>query len=95
MFDRRRVLSGMGSALAFHVPGLGSRLALSQERPPLVSGLPAGVYDTAHCRGRSRGESGRFDAPQRHDVIRIARGNGLKSGANCLGQGIPVERLLE
>jgi DMSO/TMAO reductase YedYZ molybdopterin-dependent catalytic subunit len=45
--DRRRVLSGMGSALAFAVPGLASRWALSQERPPLVSGLPAGVYDTA------------------------------------------------
>jgi hypothetical protein len=43
----------------------------------------------------SRGESGRFAAPQRHDVIRIARGNGLKSGANCRGQGIPSERLLE
>ena len=43
----------------------------------------------------SRGESGRFAAPQRHDVISIARGNGLKSGANCLGQGIPPERLLE
>ena len=47
MFDRRRILTGMGSALAFAVPGLAPRLALSQERPPLVSGLPAGVYDTA------------------------------------------------
>jgi hypothetical protein len=37
----------MGSALAFAVPGLAPRLALSQERPPLFPGPPAGVYDTA------------------------------------------------
>src|SRR6516225_4846685 len=47
MFDRRGVLAGMGSALAFAVSGLAPRLALSQERPPIVPGLPAGVYDTA------------------------------------------------
>ena len=33
--------------LAFAVSGLAPRLALSQERPPIVPGLPAGVYDTA------------------------------------------------
>ena len=47
MFDRRRILTGMGSALALAGPGLVPRWALAQQRPPLVSGLPTGVYDTA------------------------------------------------
>jgi DMSO/TMAO reductase YedYZ molybdopterin-dependent catalytic subunit len=47
MFDRRRVLAGMGSALALAGSGLIPRWVLAQQRPSLVSGLPAGVYDTA------------------------------------------------
>ena len=47
MFDRRKVLTGIGSALALAGPGLVPRLALSQQRAPLVSGLPTGIYDTA------------------------------------------------
>src|SRR5271165_1477140 len=47
MVDRRRVITGMGSALASAVVGLAPRITLSQERPPLVPGLPEGVYDTA------------------------------------------------
>jgi DMSO/TMAO reductase YedYZ molybdopterin-dependent catalytic subunit len=47
MFDRRRVLAGMGSAVALAGSGLIPRWALAQQRPALASGLPAGVYDTA------------------------------------------------
>src|SRR4051794_41517950 len=46
MFDRRKVLTGLaGGAAALAAPGL-PRLALGQQ-PPLVPGLPSGVYDTA------------------------------------------------
>lgn len=47
MIDRRMVVTGMGTALASAVTGLTPRMTLSQERPPLVPGLPEGVYDTA------------------------------------------------
>jgi len=47
MLQRRRVLQGLGGALAFGVPALGSRPALPAGPPYLPSGLPAGVYDTA------------------------------------------------
>ena len=47
MFDRRKVLTGLaGGAAALAAPGL-PWLALGQQRPSLVSGLPSGVYDTA------------------------------------------------
>ena len=47
MFDRRKVLTGLaGGAAALAAPGL-PRLALGQQRPSLVPGLPNGVYDTA------------------------------------------------
>ncbi len=46
MFDRRRVLTGIGSGLALAGSGLLPRWALSQQQPPLVAGLPEGVYDT-------------------------------------------------
>jgi DMSO/TMAO reductase YedYZ molybdopterin-dependent catalytic subunit len=47
MFDRRRVLTGIGSGLALAGSGLMPRWAMAQQRPPLVAGLPEGVYDTA------------------------------------------------
>ncbi|MBV8504986.1 MAG: molybdopterin-dependent oxidoreductase [Alphaproteobacteria bacterium] len=47
MIDRRAVVTGIGGALASGVAGLTPRTTLSQERPPLVPGLPQGVYDTA------------------------------------------------
>src|SRR3954451_543765 len=48
MFDRRKVLTRLaGGAVVLAAPGLLPRLALGQQRPPLVSGLPGGVYDTA------------------------------------------------
>ena len=47
MLDRRKLLTGLaGGAAALAAPGL-PRLALGQQRPSLVSGLPSGVYDTA------------------------------------------------
>src|SRR5215472_13563491 len=46
--SRRRFLQRAGAgALALASPGLDRRPAWSQERPALVPGLPAGVYDTA------------------------------------------------
>src|SRR5215469_13183676 len=46
--SRRRLLQRAGTgALAFAWPGLEWLPAWSQERPALVPGLPAGVYDTA------------------------------------------------
>jgi hypothetical protein len=46
--NRRRLLQRAGiGALALAWPGPNPRLAWSQQRPPLVPGLPAGVYDTA------------------------------------------------
>ena len=46
--SRRRLLQRGGTgALALAWPGLDGRPASSQERPALVPGLPAGVYDTA------------------------------------------------
>ena len=47
MFNRRKMLTGLaGGAAVLAAPGL-PRLALGQQRPSLVSGLPSGVYDTA------------------------------------------------
>lgn len=47
MLERRSVLQGLGSMLAFAAPGLLSRSAASAAPPYLTFGLPAGVYDTA------------------------------------------------
>jgi len=47
MLERRRVLRGLGGALAFAVPELASRHASLSERPDLTFGLPAGEYETA------------------------------------------------
>jgi len=47
MLQRRRVLQGLGGALAFAVPGLGARSAFPAAPPYLTFGLPTGVYDTA------------------------------------------------
>jgi len=47
MLQRRRVLQGLGGALAFAVPELGSRPAFPAGPSYLTFGLPAGVYDTA------------------------------------------------
>src|SRR6516162_8482069 len=47
MVERRRVLQGLGSVLAFTAPGLASRPAFPSGPPYLTFGLPAGVYDTA------------------------------------------------
>jgi hypothetical protein len=47
MIDRCAVVSGIGSGLASAAAGLTPRVALPQERPPLVLGLPEGVYSTA------------------------------------------------
>ncbi len=44
---RRTLLRGMGGGLALATTGIAPRLALGQERPKLVPGLPDGVYDTA------------------------------------------------
>src|SRR5690348_12721758 len=46
MVERRRVLQGMGSALALGGGGLVPRLARAAG-VPLTSGLPKGEYDTA------------------------------------------------
>lgn len=47
--DRRQILrhAGLGAAAALAGPALLPRLALAQQKPSLVPGLPAGVYDTA------------------------------------------------
>jgi len=45
--DRRTIVTGIGSALASVVAGLAPRATVSQERPPLVPGLPEGIYGTA------------------------------------------------
>ena len=47
MVDRRRILQGVGSAIALGASGVLARAAGAAEKVPLVSGLPAGVYDTA------------------------------------------------
>jgi len=47
MLERRRILQGLGGALAFAVPELVSRPASLSERPYLTIGLPAGEYETA------------------------------------------------
>ena len=47
MLERRRVLQGLGSMLAFAAPGLVARPASPAEQPHLTFGLPAGEYDTA------------------------------------------------
>ena len=47
MLQRRRVLRGLGGALAFAVPALGLRRAFPAGPPYLTLGLPTGVYDTA------------------------------------------------
>jgi len=47
MLERRRVLQGLSSVLAFSAPGLVLRPASPAELPYLTFGLPAGVYDTA------------------------------------------------
>jgi hypothetical protein len=47
MLKRRRVLRGVGGALAFAVPELVSRPASLSERPHLTIGLSAGEYETA------------------------------------------------
>jgi DMSO/TMAO reductase YedYZ molybdopterin-dependent catalytic subunit len=47
MVDRRQILQGVGSAIALGASGLLARAAGAAEKVPLVSGLPAGVYDTA------------------------------------------------
>jgi sulfite dehydrogenase len=44
MLDRRRVLQALGSSLAF---GSLPQLVRAADKPPLVSGLPPGLYDTA------------------------------------------------
>ncbi len=44
-FDRRRVLYGIGGALALTAPGF--RSSWAAEAPPLVGGLPQGAYETA------------------------------------------------
>src|SRR5438094_915933 len=44
MLDRRRVLQALGSSLAF---GSLPSLVRAADKPPFVSGLPQGVYDTA------------------------------------------------
>lgn len=47
-FERRRVLKGIGGALAFSAPGLLPKLAdAAAGLSDLASGLPRGVYDTA------------------------------------------------
>src|SRR5258706_9318373 len=46
--DRRQILQGVGGAMALGASGLLGRAATAAaEKAPLVSGLPAGVYDTA------------------------------------------------
>ena len=47
MVDRRRILQGVGSAIALGASGVLARAAGAAEKVPLVSGLPSGVYDTA------------------------------------------------
>jgi DMSO/TMAO reductase YedYZ molybdopterin-dependent catalytic subunit len=46
MIDRRKLLLAMGGS-AFAAPGFLSRVAAASEKPPLTTGLPEGVYDTA------------------------------------------------